>query len=211
MRSISASPQYDFEPGGFPRAPRRQPDHNLDSVHLVWSRVHTAHPRRKRQRSCRPTHRSRFWCALRKWASRLFDAGLISIEDLKRPHDKRARCGGREKDGDRSLKRPADQQTSRRPPEHPPPRAPSIIGSTGRMDVVWHASGMPEEICSTVSGSRRPVRVRNGWSAAIRSPAIGRPRPLPKIPTDELSHQVGESQSLIRSPRPRGRGSTVGR
>jgi hypothetical protein len=39
---------------------------------------------RKRQRSCRPTHRSRFWCALRKWASRLFDAGLISIEDLKR-------------------------------------------------------------------------------------------------------------------------------
>jgi hypothetical protein len=41
----------------------------------------------KRQRFCCPTHRSRFWRALRKWASRVFEAGLISIEDLKRPHD----------------------------------------------------------------------------------------------------------------------------
>jgi len=39
----------------------------------------------KRQRFCCAAHRSRFWRALRKWASLVFDAGLISIDDLRRP------------------------------------------------------------------------------------------------------------------------------
>jgi hypothetical protein len=39
----------------------------------------------KRQRFCCAAHRSRFWRALRKWASRVFDAGLIAIDDLRRP------------------------------------------------------------------------------------------------------------------------------
>ena len=38
----------------------------------------------KRQRFCCTAHRSRYWRALRKWASRVFDAGLISIDDLRR-------------------------------------------------------------------------------------------------------------------------------
>jgi hypothetical protein len=38
----------------------------------------------KKQRFCCTAHRSRYWRALRKWASRVFDAGLISIEDLRR-------------------------------------------------------------------------------------------------------------------------------
>ena len=38
----------------------------------------------KKQRFCCAAHRSRYWRALRKWASRVFDAGLISIEDLRR-------------------------------------------------------------------------------------------------------------------------------
>jgi len=41
----------------------------------------------KRQRFCCAAHRSRFWRALRTWASRVFDAGLISIDDLRRPYD----------------------------------------------------------------------------------------------------------------------------
>jgi hypothetical protein len=39
----------------------------------------------KKQRFCCTAHRSRYWRALRKWASRLFDAGFISIDDLQRP------------------------------------------------------------------------------------------------------------------------------
>jgi hypothetical protein len=38
----------------------------------------------KKQRFCCTAHRSRYWRALRKWASRVFDAGLISIDDLRR-------------------------------------------------------------------------------------------------------------------------------
>jgi hypothetical protein len=38
----------------------------------------------KKQRFCCAAHRSRYWRALRKWASRVFDAGLISIDDLRR-------------------------------------------------------------------------------------------------------------------------------
>jgi hypothetical protein len=41
----------------------------------------------KPQRFCCAAHRSRFWRALRKWASRVFDAGLISIDDLRRPYN----------------------------------------------------------------------------------------------------------------------------
>ena len=37
----------------------------------------------KKQRFCCTAHRSRYWRALRKWASRVFDAGLISIDDLR--------------------------------------------------------------------------------------------------------------------------------
>ena len=38
----------------------------------------------KRQRFCCAGHRLRFWRSLRKWASSCFDAGLISIDDLRR-------------------------------------------------------------------------------------------------------------------------------
>jgi hypothetical protein len=37
--------------------------------------------------------------------------------------------------------------------------------------IVWHARGMPEDGCSTVSRSRGPSRVRNGWRTAIRGDA----------------------------------------
>jgi hypothetical protein len=37
----------------------------------------------KKQRFCCTAHRSRYWRALRKWASRVFDAGFISIDDLR--------------------------------------------------------------------------------------------------------------------------------
>jgi hypothetical protein len=36
------------------------------------------------------------------------------------------------------------------------------------MNVVWHARGMPEDGCSTVSDGRGPSRVRNGWIAVFR-------------------------------------------
>lgn len=39
----------------------------------------------KRQRFCCAAHRSYFWRALRKWAARVFEAGVISIDDLRRP------------------------------------------------------------------------------------------------------------------------------
>jgi hypothetical protein len=38
----------------------------------------------KKQRFCCTAHRSRYWRALRKWASRVFEAGLISVDDLRR-------------------------------------------------------------------------------------------------------------------------------
>jgi hypothetical protein len=38
--------------------------------------------------------------------------------------------------------------------------------------IVWHARGMPEDGCSTVTGGRGPSRVRNGWKAVLRRAAI---------------------------------------
>jgi hypothetical protein len=53
----------------------------------IWS-GHPFKPRiggGKKQRFCCTAHRSRYWRALRKWASRLFDEGFISIDDLRSP------------------------------------------------------------------------------------------------------------------------------
>jgi hypothetical protein len=47
----------------------------------------------KKQRFCCAAHRSRYWRALRKWASRVFDAGLISIDDLRRAQVKMCVAG----------------------------------------------------------------------------------------------------------------------
>ena len=39
--------------------------------------------------------------------------------------------------------------------------------------IVWHLGGMPEDGCSTVSDSRGPTRVRNGWKADLDCAEIG--------------------------------------
>jgi len=53
-------------------------------MYLVRSSIQLARRWGKRQRFCCAGHRSRYWRALRKWAARVFDVGLISIEDLRR-------------------------------------------------------------------------------------------------------------------------------
>jgi len=57
----------------------------------------------KKQRFCCPAHRSRYWRALRKWASRVFDAGLISVDDLRRTQVKGNVGAATRSDGDVSY------------------------------------------------------------------------------------------------------------
>jgi len=47
-----------------------------------------------------------------------------------------------------------------------------IAALTERRNVAWHACGMPEDGCPTVSGEQGPSRVRFGWEAVIRSPEL---------------------------------------